>query len=344
MRKTIQHKNNIRSAYQLKRHKKSYKRKKANRKLHRRLGLLYEQKQQKKFSNPFVTIKAPEHFSLIENTDQVVKYINVCKEHIKQNKNVEWDISDVNKITPDAITLLAACFNDPKYKKGVMRGNHPKNEEVRKIFIESGFHEFVCCDESLKSHSNHDSNYLHKESDYKVQGTVARDACRYGVTHVFGAFKDVEELYEMLVEAMSNTNNHADRNKEGEIKWWLYTNNSEFGYTSYSFVDLGVGIFDSAPFTLFKKLLTGVRIRHNADYVPKLLNGEIGSRKEYENNIRGKGIPQIARNSKIDYIKKAYIISNDVKIDLKTGNAIPLEEEFKGTFLYWELYDPNKQN
>lgn len=345
MRKTIQHKNNIRSAYQMKRHRDSYKKRKANRKRYRRTIWMNEQKKIKILSNPFEKIKAPEHFSLIENTNQVVKYINDCKEYIKQGKNVEWDISDVNIFTPDAITLFAACFNDPNYKKCLMRGNHPKNDEVRKIFVESGFHDFVCCDERLKCHSNHKSNYLHKESDYKVQGAVARDACKYGVAHVFGNYKDVQELYEMLVEAMSNTNNHAaGKDKEGEIKWWLYTCNSNNELTSYSFVDLGVGIFDSAPFNLFKRISTRLGFKCNADYVPKLLSGEIGSRKEYEHNVRGKGIPQIARNSKKDYIKRAYIISNDVKIDLKTGDAIPLNEEFKGTFLYWELFDPSKQN
>ena len=338
--------NHIREVYQEKRHKKNYKRKKGNHKFRRR-AIRQKQKQNgEKHEIKFINKPAPKTFSLIDNTNEVVKYINECREIIKQDNNVEWDIADVESITPDAITLLAACFNDQSFNAdhAIMRGTHPKKKELNKYFIESGFYEHVLCDKNLKNHSNQNLNFLHKESDYKVQGEIARDACIYGVDHVFGGFYNVSDLYDMLIEAMANTNNHASGDKEGEVKWWLYTCNSEDGYTSYSFVDLGVGIFDSAPFTAIKKILVGVNVRHNADYVPNLLAGEIGTSKEYDKKIRGKGIPQIAKNSKNDYIKRAYIISNDVKINLKNNEATPLKEEFKGTFLYWELYNPQNQN
>lgn len=78
-------------------------------------------------------------------------------------------------------------------------------------------------------------------------------------------------------------------------------------------------------------------ISHNVDLVQDLLDGKIKSREIIDNNIRGKGIPQIARNSQQDVFRRAYIISNDVKINLKTRDAEKLKNNFQGTCLYWEL-------
>ena len=53
---------------------------------------------------------------------------------------------------------------------------------------------------------------------------------------------------------MSNTNNHASNNSNAnQFKWWLYTYNAPNGHTMYTFIDLGVGIFDSIPVQVFKK-------------------------------------------------------------------------------------------
>ena len=147
----------------------------------------------------------------------------------------------------------------------------------------------------------------------------------------------IYQATEMIVEAMSNTNNHANKKQAGTTKWWLYTYNDPDGKTCYSFIDLGVGIFDSLPVSKYKKLTNWIGISHNVDLVQDLLDGKIKSREIIDNNIRGKGIPQIARNSQQNVFGRAYIISNDVKINLKTRDAEKLKSNFQGTCLYWEL-------
>jgi len=86
-----------------------------------------------------------------------------------------------------------------------------------------------------------------------------------------------------------------------------------------------------------QKIKKAVGWGHNADLVGDLLSGRIKSRESIDNEIRGKGIPQMAENSRNNNISKAYIISNDVKINLKTWNAEKLSNNFSGTLLYWEL-------
>ena len=282
---------------------------------------------------------APTNFSLINNTDEVISYINDCKRLLHEKERVLIDIENVKSITSDAIALLVACANDPSFsgKYGKLSGNAPKDTKLNKLFVESGFYKYVDSSSVMKTAQKKDDNLLHKESHFQVQPDIAKQACLYGTKHVFLNEKPFPELYEMVIEAMSNTNNHANKQKEGVTKWWLYAYNDPTGKTCYSFVDLGVGIFDSIPVSIYKTLTRKVGLSHNADLVNDLLDGKIKSRKKEDNRIRGKGIPQIANNSQKSVFDRAYIISNDVKIDLKTRNSEKLSNIFHGTLLDWEL-------
>ena len=164
---------------------------------------------------------------------------------------------------------------------------------------------------------------------------IAQEACQ----HISKEPNDVTEyLYEMLIESMANTNNHAaGKEDKGQTKWWLYTYKASNGNVIYTFIDLGVGIFDSIPVSRFKKLAKALSFKSNKDIAIELLNGKIKSSEIIDNEMRGRGIPQIAANSKKDCFRRAFIISNDVKINLKSHTAEKLMYNFFGTMLYWEV-------
>lgn len=334
--------------HQLKRSRSEMKRRHKKYRLHR----LHRMQSKKKIldirrtvqSKESYNLVAPRNFSFVDNTIEVLRYINKCKKLLHKRERVVCNIEDVNNITSDAIALLVACANDENFrgKYGLIEGNAPQKPQLRKLFLESGFYNFVNTSKALKHAHRPQANLLHKESHFHVHPLVAKEACLYGTKHVFHNERPIEELYEMLIEAMSNTNNHASNKDNTNIKWWLYAYNSSDNLTSYSFIDLGVGIFDSIPVQSFKKMAISLNIKHNVSLVQDLLEGKIKSRIRKENEMRGRGIPQIANNSQKQIFKRAYIISNDVKIDLKTKQAIKLEEDFQGTFLYWELFNPQK--
>ncbi len=287
--------------------------------------------------------EAPKNFSFVDNTNQMIGYLNDCRNTLHKDKKITIDISDIESLSTDAIALLVACVNDSSFtgKYGALRGNAPRNTELAKLFVESGFYKHVETDNRLLKQINKaEEILLHRESHVKVQSDIAKSACILGTRHVFNSEQPFPAIYEMLIEAMSNTNNHANKNERGKTKWWLYVYNAPNNTTYYSFVDLGVGIFESVPMSVYKKLKMFLNITHNADLVKDLLEGKIKSREKIDQDIRGKGIPQIARNSDSEKIGRAYIISNDVKIDLKSKKAERLEYDFKGTFLYWELINP----
>lgn len=270
----------------------------------------------------------------------MLKFIYDCQEGLRTNEKVECNLSQIDSLSSDAIALLAACTNDRTFlgKRGKIRGNAPLRPTLQKTFVESGFYNHVNASKYLKGAHKKDNNLFHQESHFRVESDIAKKACLLGTRHVFGNERPFEDLFEMLVESMSNTNNHAaNQQKDKQIKWWLYTYNDPNGNTLYTFIDLGVGIFDSVPATRFKKLKKAIGISHNVDIVADLLEGKIKSREEVDNNMRGKGIPQIAANSKNCMFKRAYIISNDVKINLKNGLPERLGANFLGTLLFWEL-------
>lgn len=295
----------------------------------------------KKEQRTFKVLPAPPNFSFIDNTDLVLEYLKNSEKYFRQKRGVIFDKSKVEIMTSDAIALFVA-FISGKHR---FRGNAPKNEDLKKLFEESGFYDHVKTKSNLKKKVDNNCNLLHKESDNIVVPEIAGEAVFRGINHTGLTLHDTDPVYDTLIECMQNTNNHASLDKYGNCNWWLYVyNDPKEKITKYSFVDLGVGIFSSLVANgLVKKLFKNISILPNIKLVDDLLSGKIQSRIEEDNQLRGKGIPQIVEYARTDYFKRFYIIANDIKINVKTGERWQLNTNLKGTFLYWELQN-NKQN
>jgi hypothetical protein len=289
-----------------------------------------------KISKPPLNIaKAPENFSLIENTESVLHFFQEAYKKLKSKKRIFFDISNIKRLTTDAIAVFVAKINDENFhcKTGLM-GNEPHDQEVKNIFIQSGFYEHV----SIKgSRPKNDKKLLiHKLTNNRVEPDIAKDACLIGLRHTFQNENIFEPLYDILIEVMQNTNNHAGETR-GVYDWWLqvYTHQGS-SKTSYTFIDLGVGIFESLPVRSFKReVLDFIGITSNLDLVSKLFAGDIKSRTARPE--RGKGIPQVYECSQNATFEKFILISNDVYADLKTNDYKLLKQEFSGTLFYWEI-------
>ncbi|MGN6212239.1 hypothetical protein [Parafilimonas sp.] len=326
-----------RSNYELKRRSKQWKRKKAYRKWLRK-NFIYNtfQQQSKEFENH----PAPENYSFIQNTNAVLKYFDEAIKMFEVKKNINFDISKIKNLTPDAIALHVSFIKKTSIVKNCLAsGNYPDNPELNKLFTQSGFQRFVL---TKGKKEKTDGNFLHRERHFKVEPVIAKNAALAGIKHTFGNEKPYEPLYDILIECMSNTNNHATMTTD-KTYWWLYVyNDSKTGNTSYSFIDLGVGIFKSIELqdyytTFIKNFFKGKFLITHMGLVDDLLAGKIQSRVDEDNEIRGKGIPQIVEHSRRRTFKEFYIISNDIKINLKTFEKEQLNYNFSGTFLYWEI-------
>lgn len=323
-----------RTRYSAKRRTLKWKLKKLNKKLISR-GISI--KKQKQLNKEYIRMTAPKNFNLVDNTNEVLKYFEDSQNLLRAENNVNLDISEVDILTPPTIALMIANINSDDFIfKSHISGNAPIKHELNKLFTESGFYDHVKTKGAFKHGKN---TLLHKEVHTKVVPEIAKEATQVGTRHVFNNENPLDIIYDTLVECMQNTNNHASLRHKGTCYWWLYVySDPKKQMTSYTFLDLGVGIFNSIVIRNYiKKVFSLIPFNGNVYLVDDLLSGKIGSRLSIDREIRGKGIPQIASDSKSNFFKNFYIIANDVKIDLKSGNKEALKFNLNGTMLYWEL-------
>ncbi len=292
--------------------------------------------QQKK---PFVDIVAPKKFSFIDNTNEMLAFFSRARKELKNGSNVNFNINNIEELTSDGIAILVAAINDPHfYYKSVCRWNAPLSPKLREMFEESWFYRHVNSRHS-KDSSEHDFIHRHQHDwSKRVDWPRARLATLKWTKHTFDSEEPCDFLYNIITECMWNTNNHANLGKWEKCSWWLLDHPEEDSkITSYTFLDLWVGIFDSIAVSNYKKFL---QLISNTLLVEPLLSWDIWSRVEKNRGMRWRWIPLMSKYAKIDTLKRFYIVSNDMKIDLRTGDAEKLKFNFKWTLLYWEIQPP----
>jgi len=331
----------IRAKYEAKRRTKKWKKRKSNNKKQRRLQI---HKHIERINKGIINLEAPQNFSFLDNTDEVVKYFNIVKDNVDSNQPVRIDISKIKNLSPDIIILQIAVLKDKKSMRVGMNGNAPEDPNLRKIFVESGLYNFV---NSKGKKRVADNNKLWKHStNNQVKGEIAGEAvaiCK-SLFEQNGIIYDTDNIYNLLVEAMSNTINHADK-KKANINWWLYYFIDESEKTiKYSFIDLGIGIFKSASFDSYRSF-ANIFVPGNSLLVKPFLEGKIISSRENDNEISGKGVRQIINCAENPEFTKFSIITNDQMINVKEKTNQSLSHNFEGTFINFEIsYSNNIQN
>jgi hypothetical protein len=327
----------LRGKYQNKRRTKNWKKNKLNSIQLRYFGIVKQIENSKK---SVLDYPAPQNFSFINNTNEVLTYFNDVRDFIKEKQSVNLDISEITDLTPDTITLLMAKLSEKESRKVVLHGNAPLNPTLKKMFIESGFYNYVNS-KGRKQVSQKNKLWKHSTNN-EVKGEMTAEAIKAckDLFKLKGINYDTDSLYNLLVEAMSNTMNHAD-GKISNLDWWLYYYLDEANNTlKFSFIDLGIGIFKSASFDSYKKYAKHI-YQGNGLLVKPFLEGKIISSRKTDNAISGKGVQQIIDCAKLDEFKKFIIITNDVKIDVKTKESEVISDNFEGTFIYFEISTNN---
>jgi hypothetical protein len=324
--------NTARSIDRLKRNLLTKKKRKLKRKNNN--GLKKQVKAEKRIADTFVSKKAPENFSFVNNTEEILRYVEELKLLFRKKQNVLINLQNIKSLTNDAIVILLAFVKNPKIVNGVtIKGNYPKDEKLR-IFIESGVF-------SNNKDGNDRKNYILTRQNKKADGGIASDLISRASKAVFGEIGRCPGVYRALMESMANTCYHAKPKQIGQETWWLTVYHDQVNnHVSFAFIDLGVGIFKSSKMDDFKSKLSSLfGLNDNRDVLKEIISG----RKLSSTKIpyRGKGLPNIYKGLERNYYSNLKIISNDVKANLATNEFEKLKTEFNGTFLYWELNNTN---
>jgi len=299
----------------------------------------------------YTNVTAPTVFSFKKNPEEVIIFISKLKELFDKQKRAFVSLRYVEEVDYDAIVVLLSILIRFKSKKIKFNGDFPINRDANSRLARSGFftsllEEFYKDSDKYKVVENTIWTHAEKKVDAPLGGKLIEQASEV----IWNDKKRCPGLQRVLLEAMLNTNNHAEIGKEGEKHWWLSMNTDKKNKKTYfSFVDYGVGVFtslnnkpaDNKFFGWFEKLINKKPFNNNAELLELILDGELHASVTGK-SYRGKGLPGIKEAFDRNQISNLFIITNNVYANIAKKEYRLLENKFSGTFLCWELDEQNQ--
>lgn len=286
---------------------------------------------------------APLNFSIINNPEETSAFFNNIITFITNRKNfgknIFIDISKISNLTIDALMYLLAIVNNlsENFKnKYSFSGNAPSNEDVRKLFAESGFYHFVKYQGNAPLAKSNDTVQI--MSGENCDTGLAKKICDFVSEKAAVSKRCCSFLYNMIIELMSNTHRHAYPEGQGILhsRWYCFAEYDRENIVSFSFMDTGAGI----PATVRKKFYERIdflQIKGEHSYVVSALQGEFRTATGKSN--RGKGLPKIREFCSTSKIKNLHILANraDVMVNKRGYTSSDITTSLCGTLYYWQI-------
>ncbi|MEO8035929.1 MAG: hypothetical protein ABI837_15940 [Acidobacteriota bacterium] len=281
-----------------------------------------------------VVIPAPEHFSFIENTEELVRFFGRIEKVLKRGETPRLDLSQITSIGAEACMVLTAITHDlvHVYRAQVL-GIRPSDPAIENILAQSGFYEYVQVAHGTKPTPEH--GFMYERVSRTVESKTARELIRLATREVYGTPQRKQMTFRSLVECMQNTFQHAGRNVKREDWWSAVYCDPGTGTARFSFVDNGIGIFKSVQLRKIQRLRRALGLPSNPGLLREIMEGKIGSRTGL--SYRGKGLPELYRLAKAGILRNLTIITNDVRARVAEDSFERIDADFSGTFYYWEL-------
>jgi hypothetical protein len=285
---------------------------------------------------------------LLGNPNEVCEFISELKRCFQRHRSVFIRLTDVQVINSDALLVLLSVLIRFKSNNIEFKGNRPKNKNVYKDLLDSGFFEYLYQQEmpQLESYNVNRTNRIVSHGDKNVDAELGAELIKSASKTVWGEERLCPGVQRVLIELMHNTNNHAVINKKGGKHWWVSVTHYE-SKVAFSFVDYGVGIFSNLINQKKGKFFLTIRkmFKKNsisaADQI-RLLEEIFSGKLHYtatNDYYRGKGLPGIYNAYIKNRISNLALITNEVYFSSNNNVTMyqPLSVAFNGTFVYWEL-------
>lgn len=280
---------------------------------------------------------APPNFSIARNTVKTVKFFNSIIHSIRKARHrvdVTFNLENISEMTIDSVMYLLAVLYNMKTAPNVeyhIRGNYPRNPEILRYFIESGFVKFVRTTNRIDI--NRDSGNLEICSGNTIDEQVAKKVCDFVIKCFNTSNKYTRFLYNIMIELMANTCQHAYDEKSPLVKHWYTFVEYVDDKIKFIFLDTGSGI----PATVTKRFhenLIPAPFDSDSKYIISALNGEQRTKTKLRN--RGRGLKFMRDCYEDNEIQKLTVISGKGYCNLKE-NPRDISEEFNGTLYYLEI-------
>ena len=285
-------------------------------------------------------LHAPNVLSLFDEPDDTITFLNSLRTMLSgQGARVFLDLSEVNRFTNDALLLLRAIMDSPvRALYNNVGGNLPRDPKVATEFKASGFFAgFAKPPGDLPPAKG----LMKKKSANTVHSEHAADLVDFALKHVNTTETCAMACYRNLVEVMTNTHNHAanqrssKRMRHGRERWHasVYCRN---GIAYFSFVDLGVGILQSARVKRFlRKTAISISSQKRAVLLKDVFEGKIGSATEKPG--RGRGLPKMKRDVDDGSLVDLKILTSDVAGSVASLDFTSVGPSLRGTAFRWQV-------
>jgi len=262
----------------------------------------------------------------------VISFLNRVKA-LALRRNIFIRLRKLEKLGPEAIAVLLATLSSKSCQNTTVAGDIPENAMLCQVLTDSGFYQHVSSKFAIP---DRDHGRIRKESkSNNVEASTAAELIDFATLRLFGQSKKAGPSYNLLLEAMGNTFDHASR-RAGETTWWASAYFNVVNHrVSFTVVDLGVGIFGSRSMGQRLKLWVGAPFRDRGEALKRLLLGEIPSRTGVKN--RGRGLPNAYETWKDGRIKNLVVIANNAYGNAENDDFREMKESFDGTIVYWEI-------
>lgn len=282
--------------------------------------------------------KAPcSNFTLLENTDEVIEYIQTLKsyrDYYQLIKVLIIDLRGIKKIDIGAICILLSVVEELTLFKVPIEGNFPRDKTCLKVFIESGFLDHMKRITGVEFTKTQNKNLIIKQGRGKTRNKEMGMAIKNAVQKLTGVESHYHPVYSIIQEINGNAVEHAYDNK----KHWLFGFNydEENNKVIFTFADNGFGILRTIKKKISQKIFDRLNLRNDADILLRAFEKEYGSRHEEHEN-RNKGLPLLNKIQSEKEVKNLMVITNKVSLQLEKGSVKLLQSHYSGTFYYWEL-------
>ncbi len=281
---------------------------------------------------------APMIFSLINNREETEIFFNsildiYAKKNSTKSKSFNtmyFDLSQVEKISPDAIMYLIALVNNIKYKiskKFFVQGSFPKNEDAKKILIDFGFLNYV--NSQSITGIKPKNELIQIISGCKVDPDRAAEIIDFIKAHSECNSLQLKKIYTLIIEIMANTVQHAYNDNEVLFpNWYICVNTGN--NIEMTILDTGSGI-PSTVSGRFKDILYYALPDRESRIISSALDGDF--RTETKQKYRGKGLPCVVECYNNNYINEMLIISGKGSTILRSNSNDRVLKDSKESFL-----------
>lgn len=296
-------------------------------------------------------IRVPKILSLIDNYEEVLKFIQDLQKAYKKKRKVFVLMNGMKSFTGDGLIILLSNVVLFKSAKIPFNGDYPKKKDVRERLMRTSFYDALYkYDYANDSHYDLTKNDFFTHANKNVDSDLTARLISHNSSYLWNEERRCTGVQRIFLELMQNTNNHASR-QQGEKHWWLHISKADNPKRlCFSFIDYGMGIFESLAHKDFRskfyrwseKMLPILNPMDHCSLLQAILNGTFHStvtNKPY----RGKGLPGIYHTYESQKISRLIIISNDVFSEASSGIFLNINHKLNGTFVYFEV-DANCKN